>query len=162
MITLNTNIGDIEIEIDSEKAPITSNNFIEYVKEGFFDGTIFHRVIDNFMIQGGGLTEDMQQKATKPSIKNESSNGLKNEKYTIAMARTAAPDSATAQFFINVNDNNFLDYPGQDGHGYCVFGKVISGMKVVDKIAKVETISLGMHSDVPADAIIIKKAYVKD
>ena len=162
MIILKTNIGDIEIELESKKAPITSKNFISYVKDNFFNNTIFHRVIDNFMIQGGGFTEDMQQKTSKASIKNEAKNGLKNEKYSVSMARTADPDSATSQFFINVNDNNFLDYPGQDGYGYCVFAKVIKGMEIVDKIAKVETINLGGHSDVPADSIIIKKAYIKD
>ena len=117
MITLKTNYGDIQIELDNEKAPITSKNFIEYVEQGFYDGTIFHRVIKNFMIQGGGFTPDMSQKGTNPEIENEAANGLKNSKYSIAMARTMAPHSASSQFFINVVDNPFLDYPGQDGWG---------------------------------------------
>lgn len=162
MIILETNMGDIEIELNPEKAPITSENFINYVKDDFFNNTIFHRVIDKFMIQGGGFTEDMQQKPTKDSIKNEADNGLKNNKYSVAMARTTDPNSATSQFFINVIDNNFLDHPGQDGWGYCVFGQVKKGMQVVDKIAKVEIINIGSHADVPADPVIIKKAYIKD
>ena len=133
-----------------EKAPITAKNFIDYVENGFFEGTIFHRVIPNFMIQGGGMTEDMQQKPTKAAIENEAKNGLKNNKYSIAMARTMAPHSASSQFFINVADNQFLDFPGQDGWGYCVFGEVVDGQDVVDKIQSVETLNLGDHADVPA------------
>ena len=162
MIILETNMGDIHINVDVEKAPISAKNFTDYVEDGFFDGTIFHRVIPNFMIQGGGMTEDMQQKTTKANIENEAKNGLKNVKYSLAMARTMAPHSASSQFFINTSDNQFLDFPGQDGWGYCVFGKVIEGTDVVDKIAKVETINLGGHSDVPGEAVIIIKAFIKD
>ena len=143
MVILETNMGEIHITIDFEKAPITAKNFIDYVEDGFFAGTIFHRVIPNFMIQGGGMTEDMQQKPAKATIKNEAKNGLKNNKYTVAMARTMAPHSASSQFFINVADNQFLDFPGQDGWGYCVFGEVVDGQEVVDKIQSVETLNLG-------------------
>ena len=162
MIILETNMGEIHITVDTEKAPITAKNFTDYVEDGFFDGTIFHRVIPNFMVQGGGMTEDMQQKPTKANIENEAKNGLKNVKYSLAMARTSAPHSASSQFFINVNDNQFLDFPGQDGWGYCVFGEVVSGKDVVDLIEKVETINLGGHADVPGDAVIIYKAFIKD
>ena len=162
MIILETNMGEIHINVDADKAPISAKNFTDYVEDGFFDGTIFHRVIPNFMIQGGGMTEDMQQKTTKANIENEAKNGLKNVKYSLAMARTMAPHSASSQFFINTSDNQFLDFPGQDGWGYCVFGKVIEGTDVVDKIAKVETINLGGHSDVPGEAVIIIKAFIKD
>jgi len=155
-------MGEIHITLDAEKAPITVKNFTDYVEDGFFDDTIFHRVIKNFMIQGGGMTEDMQQKTTMASIENEAKNGLKNIKYSIAMARTTAPNSASSQFFINVADNDFLNYPGQDGWGYCVFGKVISGQEVVDKIQIVETINLGGHADVPANPIVINKAFIKE
>ena len=161
MIILQTNMGDIHLTVDAEKAPITAKNFTDYVEDGFFDGTIFHRVIPNFMVQGGGMTEDMQQKSTKANIENEAKNGLKNKKYTVAMARTAAPHSASSQFFINVADNQFLDYPGQDGWGYCVFGEVVEGKEVVDKMQTVETLNLGGHADVPADPIIIEKAYIQ-
>ena len=162
MIILETNMGEIHITVDTEKAPITAKNFTDYVEDGFFDGTIFHRVIPNFMIQGGGMTEDMQQKTTKANIENEAKNGLKNVKYSVAMARTMAPHSASSQFFINVVDNQFLDFPGQDGWGYCVFGEVVAGQDIVDKIEKVETINLGGHSDVPGEAVIITKASIKD
>ena len=162
MIILETNMGEIHITVDAEKAPISAKNFTDYVEDGFFDGTIFHRVIPNFMIQGGGMTEDMQQKTTKANIENEAKNGLKNVKYSVAMARTMAPHSASSQFFINVNDNQFLDFPGQDGWGYCVFGEVVAGKDVVDKIEKVETINLGGHSDVPGEAVMIIKASIKD
>ena len=162
MIILQTNMGDIHLTLDAEKAPITAKNFTDYVEDGFFDGTIFHRVIPNFMVQGGGMTEDMQQKPTKPNIENEAKNGLKNSKYTVAMARTAAPHSASSQFFINVADNQFLDCPGQDGWGYCVFGEVVEGKDVVDKMQKVETLNLGGHADVPADPLIIEKAYIQE
>jgi peptidyl-prolyl cis-trans isomerase B (cyclophilin B) len=162
MVILETSMGEIHITLDAEKAPITVKNFTDYVEDGFFDDTIFHRVIKNFMIQGGGMTEDMQQKTTMASIENEAKNGLKNIKYSIAMARTTAPNSASSQFFINVADNDFLNYPGQDGWGYCVFGKVISGQEVVDKIQIVETINLGGHADVPANPIVINKAFIKE
>ena len=160
IVTLKTNHGSIQIELNKEAAPITVENFKNYANKDFFNGTIFHRVIDGFMIQGGGFTKDMSQKQTDAPIKNEADNGLKNEKYSIAMARTSIPDSATSQFFINVNDNNFLDYPGQDGAGYCVFGKVIKGQDVVDKIAKVPTGSSGMHQDVPNETVIIEETSV--
>ena len=162
MIILETNMGEIHITVDAKKAPITAKNFTDYVEDGFFDGTIFHRVIPNFMVQGGGMTEDMQQKPTKANIENEAKNGLKNVKYSLAMARTSAPHSASSQFFINVNDNQFLDFPGQDGWGYCVFGEVIAGHDIVDLIEKVETINLGGHSDVPGEAVIINKAFIKE
>ena len=162
MIILETNMGEIHINVDADKAPISAKNFTDYVEDGFFDGTIFHRVIPGFMVQGGGMTEDMQQKPTKANIENEAKNGLKNVKYSLAMARTAAPHSASSQFFINVNDNQFLDFPGQDGWGYCVFGEVVAGKDGVDKIEKVETINLGGHSDVPGEAVMIIKASIKD
>ena len=162
MIILETNMGEIHITVDAEKAPITAKNFTDYVEDGLFDGTIFHRVIPNFMIQGGGMNEDMQQKTTKANIENEAKNGLKNVKYSVAMARTMAPHSASSQFFINVADNQFLDFPGQDGWGYCVFGEVVAGQDIVDKIEKVETINLGGHSDVPGEAVIITKASIKE
>ena len=162
MIILQTNMGDIHLTVDTEKAPISAKNFTDYVEDSFFDGTIFHRVMPNFMVQGGGMTEDMQQKPTKANIENEAKNGLKNKKYTVAMARTEAPHSASSQFFINVADNQFLDCPGQDGWGYCVFGEVVQGKEVVDKMQKVETLNLGGHADVPADPIIIEKAYIQE
>ena len=155
---INTSKGNIVIETYPEKAPITVKNFESYVNKGFYNATIFHRVIDGFMIQGGGFTKDMSQKQTDAPIKNEADNGLKNEKYSVAMARTQDPDSASSQFFINVNDNNFLDFPGQDGAGYCVFGKVIEGQHVVDKIAKVSTGSANGHQDVPNENVIIEEA----
>ena len=155
---INTSKGNIVIETYPEKAPITVKNFESYVNKGFYNATIFHRVIDGFMIQGGGFTKDMSQKQTDAPIKNEADNGLKNEKYSVAMARTQDPDSASSQFFINVNGNNFLDFPGQDGFGYCVFGKVIEGQGVVDKIAKVSTGSANGHQDVPNENVIIEEA----
>jgi len=160
IVILKTNHGSIQIELNKKAAPITVENFENYANKDFFNGTIFHRVIDGFMIQGGGFTKDMSQKQTDAPIKNEADNGLKNEIYSIAMARTSIPDSATSQFFINVNDNNFLDYPGQDGAGYCVFGKVIKGQDVVDKIAKVPTGTSGMHQDVPNETVIIEETSV--
>ena len=162
VVVLETSKGDIEIELYPDKAPITVENFLGYVNEGFYDGLIFHRVISNFMIQGGGFDKDMNEKPTKDTIKNEADNGLKNEKGTIAMARTMVVDSATAQFFINVVDNPSLDHSSKtiQGYGYAVFGKVISGMDVVDKIKSVETGSNGMHQDVPKEPVIINKAYV--
>jgi len=162
MIILQTNMGDIHLNLNAEKAPITVKNFIDYIEDGSFNETIFNRVIPNFMVQGGGMTQDMQQKPTKANIENEAKNGLKNNKYTVAMARTGAPHSASSQFFINVADNQFLDCPGQDGWGYCVFGEVVEGRQVVDKMQTVETLNLGGHADVPADPIIIEKAYIQE
>ncbi|MDB3972443.1 peptidylprolyl isomerase [Candidatus Thioglobus sp.] len=161
MIIFETNMGDIHITVDSEKAPISAKNFTDYVESGFFDETIFHRVIKNFMIQGGGFTQDMSQKPTNAEIENEAKNGLKNSKYSLSMARTAAPHSASSQFFINTKDNSFLDYPGQDGWGYCVFGEVVEGFDVVDKINEVSTGNKGGHGDVPNDSVIVTKAYIK-
>lgn len=155
MITLLTSLGNIFLELDADKAPITVENFLSYAKSGYYNGTIFHRVIDGFMIQGGGFDALMKQKPTEKPIKNEANNGLKNYKYTIAMARTSIPDSATSQFFINVNNNDFLNHPGQDGWGYCVFGKVTEGTDVVDKIQKVTTGSSGGHQDVPREVVTI-------
>jgi len=157
MITIKTNQGDFSIELNEEEAPITVRNFLNYVEKGFFTGTIFHRVIDGFMIQGGGFDKDMMQKETDATIKNEANNGLKNAPYTIAMARTSDPDSASSQFFINVANNSFLDYPGQDGAGYCVFAKVVSGTDVIDLIGKAKTGSSGGHQDVPMEAIMIEE-----
>ena len=159
-VLLKTNMGDIVLELNPEKAPQTVENFLAYVKSGHYNGTIFHRVIDGFMIQGGGFDKDMKQKPTKSPIKNEANNGLKNERYTLAMARTGDPHSATAQFFINVNDNDFLTYPGQDGWGYCVFGKVVQGMDVVDQIKRVPTGNHGRIPNVPAKPVIIKSASI--
>ncbi len=162
MITLKTNKGDIVLELDAEKAPVTCENFTQYVKDGFFDGTIFHRVIDNFMIQGGGFEQGMTQKATRATIENEAKNGLSNTIGSIAMARTMDPHSASAQFFINVGDNKFLDYPGQDGWGYCVFGKVTEGMDVVEAIKGVDTATQMGHQDVPVEEIVIESATVSE
>ncbi|MBV8666651.1 MAG: peptidyl-prolyl cis-trans isomerase [Burkholderiaceae bacterium] len=159
-VLLTTNHGNITIELDAEKAPKTVENFLAYVNAGHYNGTIFHRVIKDFMIQGGGFEPGMKQKDTNAPIENEAKNGLKNDKYTLAMARTSAPHSASAQFFINVKNNSFLDYPGQDGWGYCVFGKVTEGTDVVDKIKGVATTRAGMHADVPAEDVIIEKAEV--
>jgi len=156
-VKLETTMGDIVIELNEEKAPVTVNNFLNYVRDGFFDGTIFHRVIPSFMIQGGGMNDQMVQKSTQEPIKNEADNGLPNDRGTIAMARTQDPDSATAQFFINHKDNAFLNYtaPSIQGWGYCVFGDVTDGMDVVDAIASVKTTNRGGHSDVPEDNIVI-------
>ena len=162
MITLKTNHGDIVIELDKENAPATCENFLQYVQDGFFEGTIFHRVIGNFMIQGGGFLPGMIQKQTRDPIENEAKNGLSNLTGTIAMARTMDPHSASSQFFINLADNKFLDYPGQDGWGYCVFGKVVTGMDVVEKIKGADTISHMGHQDVPAEDILIEQAVVED
>ncbi|HCY61762.1 MAG TPA: peptidylprolyl isomerase [Oxalobacteraceae bacterium] len=159
-VILTTNHGKIKLELDAEKAPKTVENFLSYVRDGHYDGTIFHRVIDGFMIQGGGFEPGMNQKPTKEPIENEAKNGLKNDAYTIAMARTSAPHSASAQFFINIKNNSFLDYPGQDGWGYCVFGKVTEGQDVVDKIKSVKTGRAGMHSDVPVENVVIEKAEI--
>lgn len=162
MVKLHTNFGEIVLELDAEKAPITVANFLQYVENGFYDNTIFHRVIDSFMIQGGGFESDMSQKATNANIKNEANNGLKNKKYTIAMARTPNPDSASSQFFINTADNDFLNFtaPTSQGWGYCVFGKVTSGSEVVDKISKVKTGSRNGHQDVPQENVVIERAEV--
>ncbi|SDZ97076.1 peptidylprolyl isomerase [Nitrosospira multiformis] len=162
MIRLQTNYGDIMLELDHEKAPVTVQNFIDYVNSGYYDNTIFHRVIDGFMIQGGGFESGMIQKKTRAPIANEAGNGLKNDKYTIAMARTSDPHSATGQFFINVKDNDFLNYksPTAQGYGYCVFGKVVEGMDVVDKIKKVKTGTRSGHQDVPVENAILEKAEV--
>jgi len=162
-VVLSTSMGDIKVELYADKAPVSTKNFLDYAKAGYYDGTIFHRVIPSFMIQGGGLTADMQEKreGQKPAIKNESSNGLKNETGTLAMARTSAPDSATSQFFINVKDNAFLDKEkAQDGVGYAVFGKVVEGMDVVRKIEQVKTATKGPHQNVPVDAVAIKSVKV--
>ncbi|NNM68665.1 MAG: peptidyl-prolyl cis-trans isomerase [Gallionella sp.] len=160
MVKLHTNHGVITLQLDAAKAPNTVKNFLDYVNAGFYSNTIFHRVIPNFMIQGGGFEPGMNQKKVNAPIKNEAANGLKNDKYTIAMARTGDPHSATAQFFINTKDNSFLDYPGQDGWGYCVFGKVIEGKDVVDAIGKVQTGFRGGMQDVPQQDVIITSAEV--
>ncbi len=160
MIRLTTTHGDIAIELDYDKAPITAKNFEDYVRDGHYDGTIFHRVINGFMIQGGGMDTRFRQKPTRESIPNEAKNGLKNKAGTIAMARTMDPHSASAQFFINVADNGFLDNPGQDGWGYCVFGKVTEGMNVVNKIKGVKTGNRQGHQDVPVEDVVIEKAVV--
>ena len=159
-VKLQTTAGDIVIELDEEKTPLTTANFLNYVKAGFYDGTIFHRVISSFMIQGGGMTADMGQKATSVPIKNEASSGLKNNRGTIAMARTNNPDSATSQFFINLVDNNFLNYAGPAQPGYAVFGKVIEGMDVVDKIGAVKTTTKMGAGDVPVEPIVILSAKI--
>jgi len=162
MIKLHTNYGDITLELDSKKAPITVQNFIDYVNNGHYDNTIFHRVIDGFMIQGGGFEPGLVQKQARAPIRNEAANGLKNDKYTVAMARTSDVDSATAQFFINVADNDFLNHssPTPQGFGYCVFGKVVEGMDVVDKIKKVRTGDRGGHQNVPLENVLLEKAEV--
>ena len=159
-VKLHTNQGDMVITLDAAKAPKTVENFLTYVKEGFYNGTVFHRVIDGFMIQGGGFEPGMKQKQTHAPIENEANNGLKNDKYTLAMARTSDPHSATAQFFINVADNGFLNHtaPSAQGWGYAVFGKVVSGTDVVDKIKAVKTGRKGFHDDVPKEDVIIEKA----
>lgn len=162
MIKLHTKHGVISLELDAAKAPDTVANFIQYVKDGHYSNTIFHRVIDGFMIQGGGFEPGMKQKPTREPVQNEANNGLKNDIYTIAMARTSAPHSASAQFFINVGDNDFLNHtaPTAQGWGYCVFGKVVDGTDVVDKIRKVKTGSKGGHQDVPVEDVVIEKAEV--
>lgn len=160
MVKLLTNFGEITLELNAEKAPITVANFLQYVDSGFYDGTIFHRVIDGFMIQGGGFDVNMTQKKSSDEIQNEANNGLGNDQYTVAMARTSAPHSASNQFFINVGNNEFLNHsaPTSSGWGYCVFGKVTAGMDVVDKIKKVKTASRQGHQDVPVDNVVIEKA----
>jgi peptidyl-prolyl cis-trans isomerase B (cyclophilin B) len=160
VVKLHTNFGEVTLELDAEKAPITVANFLEYVDSGFYDSTIFHRVIDGFMIQGGGFKQGMSQKPTKEEIKNEANNGLQNKPYTIAMARTPSPHSASSQFFINVADNDFLNFsaPTAQGWGYCVFGKVVAGMDVVDRIKKVRTGNRAGHQDVPLEDVVIERA----
>ena len=162
MVKLHTNFGTIVLELDAAKAPETVKNFLAYVEAGHYDNTVFHRVIDGFMIQGGGFEPGMQQKPVNAPIQNEAANGLKNDRYTVAMARTSDPHSAPAQFFINVKDHAFLNHtaPSGQGWGYCVFGKVVEGMDVVDKIKGVKTGSKGFHQDVPADDVLIQKAEV--
>lgn len=164
LVKLVTNMGDIVVRLDSRRAPITTANFIQYVKSGHYDGTIFHRVIKDFMVQGGGFTKDMKEKRALAPIRNEANNGLKNRKYTIAMARTADPHSASAQFFINTHDNDFLDFKSQtpEGWGYAVFGQVIQGQDVVDKLEAAQTGQRGHFDDVPLTPLIIKKAIVMD
>ena len=161
-VTIATTVGQITLELDADNAPKTVENFLAYASSGFYDGTIFHRVINNFMIQGGGFTTDMEQKPTQAPVDNEANNGLKNERGTIAMARTQDPHSATAQFFINVQDNDFLNHTGENmqGWGYTVFGKVTQGEEVLDKIRSVQTGSQGGHQDVPTDPIIIESISV--
>jgi peptidyl-prolyl cis-trans isomerase A (cyclophilin A) len=161
VVIMETTLGQIQIELNPEKAPISSKNFLDYVESGHYNGLAFHRVIPGFMIQGGGMTPDLQPRKTKPPIKNEGGNGLKNERGTLSMARTSDPDSATSQFFINVADNKSLDRPNPDGHGYAVFAKVIKGMDVVDKIVAVETGSQGPHQNVPVKPILIKSAKLQ-
>ena len=162
MVKLHTNHGIITLQLNAEKAPVTVKNFLAYVNSGFYSNTVFHRVIDNFMVQGGGFEPGMKQKPVKEPIQNEAGNGLKNDNYTVAMARTGDPHSATAQFFINIKDNNFLNHtaPDQQGYGYCVFGKVVEGMDVVDKIRKVKTGNRSGFQDVPLEDVIITKAEV--
>ena len=164
MVRLETSMGDIVLELDAEKAPKTVENFLQYVNAGHYDGTIFHRVIDGFMIQGGGMTEDMNEKATQEPVENEADNGLKNDAYTVAMARTMDPHSATAQFFINVKKNDFLNHTAKtaQGWGYAVFGKVVKGQGVVNKIKGVATGRKGMHDDVPTEPVTIVKAEVTE
>ncbi|WP_407669284.1 peptidylprolyl isomerase [Orrella marina] len=161
-VKLTTNQGDLVIEVDLEKAPRTSENFLQYVKDGFYDNTIFHRVIDGFMVQGGGFEPGMKQKPTRDPVENEADNGLKNEKYTLAMARTNDPHSATAQFFINVANNEFLNFtaPTPQGWGYAVFGRVVEGTDTVDKIRGVKTGTSGFHQNVPTADVIIEKAVI--
>ncbi len=161
MLILKTSAGDIKIELFEKEAPLSAQNFLDYATAGFYEGTVFHRVIDNFMIQGGGFTADMKRKETRSPIENEGGNGLENKKYTLAMARTSVPDSATSQFFINTNDNDFLDRPrSQDGVGYAVFGRVVEGTDIVDRIAKVETGTAAGMRDVPKTPVTIESVEV--
>jgi peptidyl-prolyl cis-trans isomerase B (cyclophilin B) len=164
MIRLHTNFGPITIALDAERAPKTVANFLEYLRAGHFDNTLFHRVINGFMIQGGGFERGMRQKPTRPPIENEAANGLRNDKYTVAMARTSDPHSATSQFFINVADNEFLNHtaPSGQGWGYCVFGRVVDGFATVDRIRAVRTIRYGMHQDVPEQEVVIERAEEVD
>lgn len=164
MVTFHTNYGDIVVNVFKDKAPITAENFLEYCRSGFYEGTIFHRVINGFMVQGGGFAVGMKQKPTKEQIKNEANNGLKNSRGTLAMARTMAPHSATAQFFINVVNNDFLNFRSEtpDGWGYCVFAEVVEGMDTVDKIKAVKTGRSGMHQDVPVEDVIVNKVTIEE
>lgn len=159
-VLLKTTKGEIVLELNSDRAPKSVENFLQYVKSGHYNGTIFHRVIDGFMIQGGGFDQKMVQKTTRAPIENEAKNGLKNEAYTVAMARTGAPHSATAQFFINVNDNPMLDFPSRDGWGYAVFGKVVKGKEAVNKIRMVSTTNQGPHQNVPSEPVVIESAAI--
>lgn len=161
-VILHTNFGDITIEVDEAKTPITAKNFLNYVKRGFYDNTIFHRLINGFVIQGGGFTTDMQEKETEAAIINEAEHGQLNKAYTVAMARTSDPNSATSQFFINLKDNDFLDFKSKtlNGYGYCAFGKVVAGMDTIKDIAKVKTVNRGGHQDVPENNLILEKAVV--
>ena len=159
-VEMKTSLGTLTIELYPDKAPKTVENFLQYARDGFFDGTVFHRVIPGFMIQGGGMSPELKEKPTRPPVPNEAKNGLKNETGTIAMARTADPHSASAQFFINLKDNAFLDYPGRDGWGYAVFGKVVQGFDVVEKIARVPTGNAGFHQNVPTKPVLIEAARV--
>ena len=162
MVRFHTNLGIIALELDAGRAPETVRNFLDYVESGFYSNTVFHRVIDGFMIQGGGFEPGMRQKPTRGTIKNEATNGLVNDRYTIAMARTSEPHSASSQFFINVKDNTFLNHtgPNTQGWGYCVFGKVVEGQDVVDKIKKVKTGKRGGHDDVPVEDVLVERADV--
>ena len=164
MIILHTNFGDIKIELNTEKAPETCANFLQYCKDGFYDDTLFHRVIDGFMVQGGGMTSGLKEKTTRAPIKNEANNGLENKVGTLAMARTMDPHSASSQFFININDNAFLNFRSEsrDGWGYCVFAEVTDGMDVVDKIKAVSTGSYGMHQDVPLEDVVITGTTIEE
>lgn len=164
MIILETSFGDITIALNHDKAPKSAANFEQYVRDGHYDGTLFHRVIPNFMVQGGGFDDDFNQKPTRDPIDNEADNGLENRMGSVAMARTQDPHSATAQFFINVADNDFLNHSGKttQGWGYCVFGEVVAGMEVVQRILGVHTTRRGMHADVPAEDVVIKRAYIQD
>ena len=162
MVLLSTSMGDITVELYEKEAPETVKSFLSYVNDGFFNGTIFHRVIPGFMIQGGGFSPDMQQKSTQSPIKNEATNGLKNDTGTLAMARTNVVDSATSQFFINVKDNDFLNHQGQANFGYCVFGKVVEGLDIVQQIEGVATGRTGMQDDVPLEPVVIHSATVID
>ncbi|BDR13919.1 peptidylprolyl isomerase [Vibrio sp. STUT-A11] len=164
MITLHTNFGDIKIQLNEEKAPETSANFLQYCRDGFYDNTLFHRVIDGFMVQGGGMESGLREKSTRAPIKNEANNGLSNKVGTLAMARTMEPHSASSQFFINVNNNTFLDFRSEslDGWGYCVFGEVVEGMDVVNQIKGVSTGSYGMHQDVPLEDVVITGTTIEE
>ena len=161
VVELHTNRGVITLELDADKAPLTVENFVTYVEKGFYDGTVFHRVIDGFMIQGGGFDQALRQRPTRAPIRNEAANGLKNTAGTIAMARTSDPDSATAQFFINLVDNTGLDYPKPDGHGYAVFGRVIEGMDVVRAIGKSPVRRAGMHQHLPVEPVVVERAELR-
>ena len=161
-VRMQTSMGDIVIELDTDKAPVTAENFLQYVREGFYDNTIFHRVINGFMVQGGGFEPGMKQKSTRAQIENEAANGLKNDIYTVAMARTSDPHSASAQFFFNVKNNDFLNFrtATTEGYGYCVFGQISEGREVIDKIKAVATGKRGFHQDVPNEDVVVKKAEV--